>query len=235
MDKKSIIDAIYYGLQKPTETFLPTQSWAYNPDLPKQSYDPAKAKQILDAAGWKPGAGGIREKNGVKLAFTNSTTAGNHVREQAQELLQQTWREIGADMQIKNMPAAVILGRLLQHVQIRHGHDRPEPDDRPGPGRHDLLQQQGDHGEGRRRTEHHAVRQSEGGRTARARRDDPGTDASAFRSTMSCWGSSATICRCCRVFQYARIEGVKSGLIGYEPSVYVQSNCWNIGKWYWST
>ena len=47
MDKKSIIDAIYYGLPKPTESFLPSQSWAFNPDLPKQVYDPAKAKQIL--------------------------------------------------------------------------------------------------------------------------------------------------------------------------------------------
>ena len=57
-----------------------------------------------------PVADGIREKNGVRLAFTNSTTAGNHVREQAQQLLQQIWSEIGADMQIKNMPAAVIWG-----------------------------------------------------------------------------------------------------------------------------
>jgi peptide/nickel transport system substrate-binding protein len=37
------------------------------------------------------------------------------------------------------------------------------------------------------------------------------------------------------IFQYARIEGVKSGLIGYQPSVYVACNCWNIAQWYWAT
>ena len=37
------------------------------------------------------------------------------------------------------------------------------------------------------------------------------------------------------IFQDARIEGVKAELIGYEPSVYVASNCWNIEKWYWAT
>ena len=55
------------------------------------SYDPEKAKQILEEAGWKLGSDGVREKNGVRLEFTNSTTAGNQLREQAQQLLQQTW------------------------------------------------------------------------------------------------------------------------------------------------
>ena len=33
-------------------------------------YDPEKAKQMLDAAGWKPGSDGIREKGGQRLAST---------------------------------------------------------------------------------------------------------------------------------------------------------------------
>lgn len=43
-------------------------SWAYA----KQNWatDPARAAQILDAAGWKPGANGIRAKDGQTLAFT---------------------------------------------------------------------------------------------------------------------------------------------------------------------
>lgn len=36
---------------------------------------PAKANAVLDAAGWKRGSGGIREKNGVRLEFSNSTTS----------------------------------------------------------------------------------------------------------------------------------------------------------------
>ena len=135
MDKKSIIDAIYYGL--PTaHRYVPARRSPGRTTLIclRNSYDPAKAKQILDAAGWKAGAGGIREKNGVKLSFTNSTTAGNHVREQAQQLLQQTWREIGADMQIKNMPAAVIWGDYYNlSSSIRSWSDEnymtgPDPD-----------------------------------------------------------------------------------------------------------
>jgi peptide/nickel transport system substrate-binding protein len=132
MDKRAIIDQIYYGVHKPVEGYLPANSWAYNPELPKQEYNPEKAKQILDEAGWKPGPDGIRAKGGVKLSFTNSTTAGNKLREQTQALIQQNWKTIGVDMQINNMPAAVVWGEyyvkskydsLLVGVQATIGGD----------------------------------------------------------------------------------------------------------------
>ena len=130
MDKQSIIEAIYYGLPTPIRMLPAAQSWAFNPDLPKHSYDPAKAKKILDDAGWVVGSGGVREKNGVRLEFVNSTTAGNHVREQAQQLLQQNWMEIGAKMSISNMPAAVMWGEYwmmskFETAMVGHRlHDR---------------------------------------------------------------------------------------------------------------
>ena len=111
MDKQSIIEAIYYGLPTPTESFLPQQSWAYNPDLPKHELRPGEGQ--ADPGGGRLEArarDGVREKNGVRLEFTNSTTAGNHVREQAQQLLQQNWGEIGVKMTINNLPPAVMWG-----------------------------------------------------------------------------------------------------------------------------
>ena len=43
---------------------------------------------MLDGAGWKIGSDGIRQKNGVKLKFTMSTTAGAKAREQAEAMIQ---------------------------------------------------------------------------------------------------------------------------------------------------
>ena len=63
---------------------------------------------------------------------TNSTTAGNKLREQTQALVQQNWKAIGVDMQINNMPAAVVWGEyyvkskydsLLVGVQAIIGDD----------------------------------------------------------------------------------------------------------------
>lgn len=110
LDKQAIIDAIYYGVPTPTESYMPKESYYYNPDLPKHEYNIDKAKAILDKAGWKPGADGIREKDGVRLSFKNSTTAGNNLREQAQQFVQQSFRDIGVEMTISNLPPAVMWG-----------------------------------------------------------------------------------------------------------------------------
>lgn len=110
IDREAIIDALNYGVPTVTETFMPKQSFYFNPELPKHEFNLQRAAQILDEAGWLPGADGIRAKDGVRLAFANSTTAGAHLREQAQQFIQQTLAEIGIEMTIANLPSAVMFG-----------------------------------------------------------------------------------------------------------------------------
>ncbi|RGP35935.1 peptide ABC transporter substrate-binding protein [Pseudotabrizicola alkalilacus] len=110
IDREAIIDALNYGVPTVTETFMPKQSFYFNPELPKHEFNLQRAAQVLDEAGWLPGADGIRAKDGVRLAFANSTTAGAHLREQAQQFIQQTLAEIGIEMTIANLPSAVMFG-----------------------------------------------------------------------------------------------------------------------------
>jgi peptide/nickel transport system substrate-binding protein len=118
MDRKAIIEALYYAVPSTTETFMPRQSYYFNPNLPVQEFNLERARQILDEAGWVPGADGIRAKDGVRLSFANSTTSGNHLREQAQQFLQQTFAEIGVEMTISNLPAAVMWGDFWAQSQF---------------------------------------------------------------------------------------------------------------------
>ena len=75
-------------------------NWSMYPE----SGDVEAAKAILDAAGWKPGADGVRAKNGVKLEFTVGTTSGNQARILAEQIIQQQLTKIGVKMTIKNAP-----------------------------------------------------------------------------------------------------------------------------------
>ena len=110
IDKQKWIDDIYYGTVKRTLSYLHTNHWAYNTNLKDPGYNPRKAAEMLNAAGWKVGSDGVREKGGIKLRFTMSTTAGNKAREQAQQLVQQNLKDINVVMEIKNMPGAVVWG-----------------------------------------------------------------------------------------------------------------------------
>ena len=89
---------------------MPPQSFYYNPNLPVQEYDFDRARKILDEAGWKPGPRRHPREGRGQLSFANSTTSGNHLREQVQQFLQQTFAAIGVKMTISNLPPAVMFG-----------------------------------------------------------------------------------------------------------------------------
>ena len=118
IDKEKWIKDIQYGLPKRTLSYLHPTHWAYNASLKDPGFDLKKAAAMLDEAGWKPGSDGVREKGGVKLSFSMSTTAGSKAREQAQAMLQATWKEIGVAMEIKNMPASVVWGEYTTKSQF---------------------------------------------------------------------------------------------------------------------
>lgn len=62
------------------------------------TYDPDKSREILDTAGWVPGADGIREKNGQRLTFSvtfSDVFAGN---QSILELVQQQLSEVGVEL-----------------------------------------------------------------------------------------------------------------------------------------
>ena len=65
-----------------------------------------KATKLLDDAGWKPGADGVREKNGVKLHAVYQTSI-NAPRQKTQEIVKQICQKAGISMEIKSVTASV--------------------------------------------------------------------------------------------------------------------------------
>jgi peptide/nickel transport system substrate-binding protein len=72
-------------------------------------HDPAKAAALLDEAGWKLGADGVREKDGIKLELRySSTTAG--WRKEIQAVVQQQLAAVGVKTVLENYPASEYFG-----------------------------------------------------------------------------------------------------------------------------
>ncbi|NRI64196.1 ABC transporter substrate-binding protein [Rhodococcus sp. ACPA4] len=62
------------------------------------TYDLDKAKSLLDEAGWKPGADGVREKDGKRLAFHLRVAPYYQVSQSVLEVVQSQWRKAGVDV-----------------------------------------------------------------------------------------------------------------------------------------
>ncbi|MBP7602015.1 MAG: peptide ABC transporter substrate-binding protein [Thermoflexales bacterium] len=121
INKQRIIDKLLNGQAKPGTSELNTGYFECK-DIQPFPYDAAKAKALLDEAGWKAGADGIREKGGVKLRLKYSTTSGNKLREDSQVLVVEDMKAIGVDMFIENAPSSVVIGAWDGASPRRHGN-----------------------------------------------------------------------------------------------------------------
>jgi peptide/nickel transport system substrate-binding protein len=106
-NRAEIISKVMHGAAIPAETDQsPVLSWAYTNDIEHHPFDPAKAKQILDADGWKVGRDGIRVKNGQRLEFDLSTQTEATNGRAVQTLLQREWHDVGVQADVKNYSTA---------------------------------------------------------------------------------------------------------------------------------
>jgi peptide/nickel transport system substrate-binding protein len=70
VDQKTLVNSVLFGVDTPAHTVLTPITPGYSAQSGAlYSYDPDKANALLDQAGWKMGAGGVRSKGGKKLAL----------------------------------------------------------------------------------------------------------------------------------------------------------------------
>jgi peptide/nickel transport system substrate-binding protein len=100
IDRKQLVETVLGPQFKSATSSLASATPAYLDQSARLAYDPAKAKSILDQAGWVLGADGVRAKNGERLSFAvtfSQVFAGNQA---ILELVQQQLRQIGVDLKL---------------------------------------------------------------------------------------------------------------------------------------
>src|SRR5260221_98774 len=90
----------------------PVQVPGYSASLASPKFDLAAANALLDSKGWVKGADGVRSKNGQRLEFQYSTTAGNLWRSDDQLINQANFLKIGIKLDIMDYPASTFFGSL---------------------------------------------------------------------------------------------------------------------------
>lgn len=114
IDRQAIIDNLMEGHASSLYTPIHPLTWAFSEDVNTYAYNPAKAKQLLDEAGWKVGADGVRVKDGkrlsVELLYPN---AGNQVRIRTAPVVQQWLNAVGFDVKLGGYDFGTIIDKVF--------------------------------------------------------------------------------------------------------------------------
>ena len=121
-DRAQVVARLYEGRQQVANGPMHPRDAMYDPDTPSYGFDPARAAALLDEAGWKRGADGIRvNAAGEKLVVELMTTAGNRSREQVQQVLAGMWRAAGIETRIRNEPPRVFFAETVSRRRFTGG------------------------------------------------------------------------------------------------------------------
>jgi peptide/nickel transport system substrate-binding protein len=107
LDRKPMIEYLWRGQAEPARSVLPTQSWAYNGNVPAYEHDAEKARQLLDAAGY-PAVNGVR----FHIMVKSSTDANTRLMF---AVIQQQLREVGIAIDIRSFEFATFFS------DVQHG------------------------------------------------------------------------------------------------------------------
>jgi peptide/nickel transport system substrate-binding protein len=108
IDRASIQEQLYGRQGQPTANYLNAPSRFRSPNT-RWEFNVDKANAVLDQAGWKRGADGIRAKDGKRLKMLYQTSI-NPVRQKTQAIVKQAAAKAGIEMELKSVVASVYFG-----------------------------------------------------------------------------------------------------------------------------
>jgi peptide/nickel transport system substrate-binding protein len=124
IDRQPIVEYLLRGFAEPANSILPTQSWAYDGKVPVYNHDPAKARALLDAAGYP-------EKNGTRFHLVMKTSSQEGTRLLV-AVLQQQLRDVGITLDIRTFEFATFYADvsrgLFQLYSMRWIGGNEDPD-----------------------------------------------------------------------------------------------------------
>ncbi len=120
-DETTILNKLYHGVGILQEEPAPRVAPYWDPNIKEAGFDLARANKVLDDAGWKMGADGVRAKNGVKLDLNFATASGTVVNDQMIELLRSTWKQIGVNITVSHYQNNLLFAQYQDNGVLYRG------------------------------------------------------------------------------------------------------------------
>ena len=106
IDRRPLIHYLWRDFARPASSILPPESWAYDANVPTYDYNPERARQLLDAAGYPP-------VNGVRFHLTMKTSTEESSRLMA-AVFQQQLRDVEIALDIRTFEFATFFSDITR-------------------------------------------------------------------------------------------------------------------------
>jgi peptide/nickel transport system substrate-binding protein len=107
IDRSPLIHYLWRDMARPADSILPPQHWAYDAGAQQYPHDAAKARHLLDMAGYPPDASGIR----FHLVMKTST---DETARLLSAVLQQQLRDVGIALDIRSYEFATFYADVVK-------------------------------------------------------------------------------------------------------------------------
>lgn len=130
VDRPTLAQAVFGPGAAVPEGPVSRLQWVAGEGITSLAFDTAGASALLDSAGWKRDAAGIRRRGSTRLAFGLLVPSTSASRKLLAEALQESWRRIGAEVSIDAVDFPVFQQRIAAgkfDVYIGAYLDEPSP------------------------------------------------------------------------------------------------------------
>jgi len=115
LDRQGLVDEILGGQGIVIHSPIMPSSWAYAPGVQQYRYDPRKAKDLLEGAGWfDDDKDGARERGAIKLEFTLATNDDDPTRVALIEAISEQLAAVGIRATPQKVSWEELVGQMLR-------------------------------------------------------------------------------------------------------------------------
>ncbi|MBD9651488.1 TIGR04028 family ABC transporter substrate-binding protein [Ensifer sp. ENS09] len=99
-DTKEIVTTLFSANYPQATSIIASSALGYKDISAKLTFDPVKAKALLDEAGWSVGANGLRQKDGKELVLTAYESLPQPQNKETLQLVAQQWGKVGVKLSV---------------------------------------------------------------------------------------------------------------------------------------
>ncbi|SFH25965.1 TIGR04028 family ABC transporter substrate-binding protein [Ensifer sp. OV372] len=99
-DTKEIVTTLFSANYPQATSIIASSALGYKDISAKLAFDPAKAKALLDEAGWSVAANGLRQKDGKELVLTAYESPPQPQNKETLQLVAQQWGKVGVKLSV---------------------------------------------------------------------------------------------------------------------------------------